>query len=71
MNRGNRRRRRKSKKARRKTDLDGNPIFYLKGAKKSWDPSRMRMDGMNQIGGLVGAGRGKKAIMTKLRVLSK
>ena len=69
----NRRYRRKGKKARRRrTDLDGNPIFYLRGAKKSWDPTRMRSDGINQIGGLVGAGRvGKKAIMTKLRVLSK
>jgi hypothetical protein len=64
-------RKRKSRKGRKKTDLDGNPIFYLKGAKKSWDPSRMRMDGINQVGGLVGAGRGKRAIMTKLRVLSK
>ena len=65
-------RKRKSKKARRRrTDLDGNPIFYLQGAKQSWNPTRMKYDGIQNMG-LVGAGRkSKRAILSKLSVLSK
>jgi len=76
------RKKRKSKKKerRRKTDLDGNPIFFLKGAKKSWDQARnMKWDGLQQQPlGLIGSGSSrsgqgthKKAILSKLVRLSK
>lgn len=72
----------KKKERRRKTDLDGNPIFFLKGAKKSWDQARnMKWDGIQQQPlplGLIGSGSSrsgqgthKKAILSKLVRLSK
>jgi hypothetical protein len=69
----------KKKERRRKTDLDGNPIFFLKGAKKSWDQTRnMKWDGLQQPLGLIGSGSSrsgqgthKKAILSKLVRLSK
>jgi hypothetical protein len=73
-----RKRKYKKKQPRRRTrDLDGNRIYFLEGAKKSWDPSRMKSDGIQKWGGLIGSGRQtrqgthKKAVLSKLVRLSK